>query len=64
MVGGWVGLARDGCLVRSLVGVTQWGWRSSGASAQRGGCELLQKQPTTTALAMVKLVSFEVTNMV
>ena len=23
-----VGLARDGCLVRSWVGVTQWGWRS------------------------------------
>ena len=30
--GGWVGLARDGCLVRSLVGVTQCGLRSSAAS--------------------------------
>ena len=27
-----VGLARDGCLVRSLVGVTQCGLRSSAAS--------------------------------
>ena len=59
MVGGWVGLARDGCLVRSLVGVTQWGWRV----AQRGFCgRLLQKQPPTTTAGRLWGVAFEATD--
>ena len=38
-------LARDGCLVRSLVGVTQCGLRCRRPASEAGCAELLQKQP-------------------
>ena len=43
-------LARDGCLVRSL----GWGHAVGLAVAQRGCLGMLQKHPTTLALAMSK----------
>ena len=54
MVGGWVGLARDGCLVRSLVGVTQWGCAQPGWLRLLGvGSDSMENPTTATAGGML-----------
>ena len=53
-----VGLARDGCLVRSWVGVTQWGWRCRRPASEAGALWVFASNETRNHHAIARLGGF------